>query len=177
MGLKLSDKAKSVIRTVAPTLGASLGGPLGGLAGNVIAAALGDASSKDVEDALLTQKPEALLALRQAERDFELKLEEMGIDRERIAMADRISARDIAKVNMKPQMVLSGVFTVGYFMIFWWLLAENVELNIRQSTMVNVLMGVLTAGVMKIMDFWFGSTAGSTLKSHLLAESKPAETN
>ena len=90
MKLKISDKAKGVISTVAPTLGMALGGPLGGLAGNLIASALG---SKDVEQVLLEQKPEALAALRQAEMDFELKLEELGVEKERISMADRVSAR------------------------------------------------------------------------------------
>jgi hypothetical protein len=168
---KLSDKAKNIISTIAPTLGA-LGGPLGAMAGNVISAALGDG---DINKVLIEQKPETLLALRKAEQEFELKLEELGVEKERIAMADRASAREMAKVNMVPQMVLSGVFVVGYFSIFWLLLYENIELNIRQATMVNVLMGVLTAGVIKIMDFWFGSTAGSQAKSVMLANSKPAD--
>jgi len=174
MGLKLSDKAKSVIRAVAPTLGASLGGPLGGMAGNVIAAALGGKNSKDVEDALLTQKPEAILALRQAERDFELKLEEMDIDRERIAMADRISARDLAKVNMKPQIVLSLVFLGGYFTILLSMMAGLFEVEGLAAAQFPTLMGVLTTGVPIILAFWFGSTAGSAVKSQMLADSKPS---
>jgi len=30
-------------------------------------------------------------------------------------MADRVSARDMAKVNMKPQLWISAVFLGGYF--------------------------------------------------------------
>jgi len=174
MKLKLSDKAKDVIKVVAPTLGTALAGPLGGMAGQILSGLVGGDSAK-LEDALLTQAPETMLALKKLEQEFVLKLEELGVERERISMADRSSAREMAKVNMKPQMALSGVFTIGYFLIFWWLLADNIELNIRQSTMVNVLMGVLTAGVVKILDFWFGSTAGSAMKSQLLADSVPAK--
>ncbi len=172
MKLKISDKVKNIIATVAPTLGAALGGPLGGLAGNVISAALG---SGDVETMLLEQNPETLLALRKAEQDFLTKLEELGVEKERIAMADRISARELAKVNMKPQIVLSALFVIGYFFIFWLLLFQELELNSNQTTLVNVLMGVLTAAVIKVMDFWFGSTAGSIAKSAMLANSKPTD--
>lgn len=62
MGLKISDKAKAVIATVAPTLGAALGGPLGGLAGNVLATAIGGKDAKDLERVLVEQQPETLLA-------------------------------------------------------------------------------------------------------------------
>lgn len=172
MKLKVSSKAKNVIATVAPTLGAALGGPLGALAGNVISAALG---GKDIETALVEQKPETLLALRKAEQDFVLKLEELGVERDRIEMADRASARDMAKINMKPQMVLSGVFIGGYFFVLSLLLLGEVELTQTQQTLINVLMGVLTAGIPTILSFWFGSSAGSTVKSHLLAESQPAD--
>ena len=116
MKINLSDKAKNVIKVVAPTLGAALGGPLGGLAGQILGGLVGGDAAK-LEDALLTQKPETLLALRQAEQSFTLKLEELGVERERISMADRASARDMAKVNMTPQMVISATFLGGYFLI------------------------------------------------------------
>ena len=173
MGFKLSDKAKNVIKAVAPTLGTALGGPLGGFAGNVIASALGAEDEKAIETALVKQNPDTLLALRKAEQDFEVKCKELDLVPERLAVEDRASARDMAKgTPMKPQMALSAVFTIGYFTIFWWLLFQDIDLNIRQATMVNVLMGVLTAGVVKILDFWLGSTAGSAQKTNLLAYSK-----
>ena len=174
MKLKLSDKALATIKAVAPGLATALGGPLAGAAAGALVSALGG-DEKAAETALIAQNPETLLALRKAEQEFAVRMRELDIEPERLAASDRASARDMAKVNMRPQMVLSGVFTAGYFLIFWWLLAENVELNIRQATMVNVLMGVLTAGVIKIMDFWFGSTAGSQAKSAMLANSKPSD--
>ena len=172
MKLKISDKAKNVISTVAPTLGAALGGPLGALAGNVVAAALG---GKDVEAALIEQKPDTLLALRKAEQEFQLKLEELGVERERIEMADRVSARDMGKVNLKPQMYLSGLFIGGYFGIIIALLMGAVETNGTEREYLIAMLGVLTAGIPQILAFWFGSTAGSAVKSSLLAASKPAD--
>ena len=172
MKLKISDKAKNVISTVAPTLGAALGGPLGALAGNVVAAALG---GKDVEQALIEQKPETLLALRRAEQDFQLKLEELGVERDRIEMADRASARELGKVNLKPQMILSALFIGGYFAIIIAVLLGALQTDGSEREYMVALLGVLTAGIPQILAFWFGSTAGSAVKSQLLAESKPAE--
>lgn len=168
--LKISDKAKGVIGAIAPTLGAALGGPLGALAGNVISAALG---GKDVEQALIEQKPETLLALRKAEQDFVVKLEELGVERERISMADRASARDLAKVNMKPQMLISATFLGGYFLILGLRMAGVFEA--QEDRVVDNLLTALTYGVPLILAFWFGSTAGSSTKSALLAASKPAD--
>lgn len=172
MKLKISDKAKNVISTVAPTLGAALGGPLGALAGNVLSAALG---GKDVEQALIEQKPETLLALRKAEQEFTLKLEELGVERERISMADRASARELGKVNLKPQMILSALFIGGYFAIIIAVLMGSLQTDGTEREYMVALLGVLTAGIPQILAFWFGSTAGSAVKSQLLADAAPVK--
>jgi len=172
--LNLSDKTKGIISTVAPTLGAALGGPLGALAGNVIAAAVGSKDSKAVEDALLTQKPETLLALRKAEQDFTIQLENLGVERDRIAMADRVSARDLAKVDMRPQMILSTVFIGGYFGLLALLMLGSVILEGVAKEQFPILLGVLTAGIPMVLQFWFGTSSGSQVKSFLLQQSRPA---
>ncbi len=172
MKLKISDKARKVISTVAPTLGVALGGPLGGLAGNVIAAALGEG---DVETALLEQKPETLLALRKAEQDFQLKLEELGVERDRISMADRVSAREMAKVNMKPQMALSSLFVGGYFVVFLAIATGTIAPDPEQQRTIDILLGMLATGIPMILAFWFGSTAGSASKTEMLFRSTPSD--
>jgi len=170
--LKISDKVKNIISTVAPTLGAALGGPLGGLAGNVISAALGGG---DVEKILLEQKPETLLALRAAEQEFELKLQELGVERERIAMADRASAREMAKVDMRAQIWLSVLFVGGYFTIFLAVASGMIEPAPSQQRTIDVLLGMLATSIPGVMAFWFGSTSGSAAKSAMLANSKPVD--
>jgi hypothetical protein len=172
--LKLSDKAKAVIRTVAPGLAAALGGPLAGAAAGALVGALGG-DEKGAEDALLAQKPETLLALRKAEQDFALQMEQLGVDREKIAASDRASARDMAKVDMRPQMVLSGVFLGGYFLLLLALITGSVVIDGVAAQQFPTLMGVLTTGVPIILAFWFGSSSGSQAKSVMLANSKPAD--
>lgn len=172
MKLKLSDKAKNVIKVVAPTLGAALGGPLGGMAGQILGGLVGG-NAKDLEDALLTQAPETMLALRKAEQEFQLKLTELGVEEERIAMADRASARDMAKTDMRAQMWLSGLFVGGYFTIFLAVASGTIEPAPGQQRTIDMLLGMLATGIPMVMSFWFGSTAGSAAKNQLLANSRP----
>lgn len=174
MALKISGKARSVISTVAPTLGMALGGPLGAMAGNLIANAIGG-SPERVEAALVTQQPETLVALRKAEIDFQAKLKELGIEEERLAVQDRSSARELAKVDMTPQLWMSGLFIGGYFLIILSLIFGVATLNDGDQMNLNLLLGVLTAGIPSILAFWFGSSAGSSQKNLLLAASKPAD--
>jgi len=111
--LKLSDKVKNVISTVAPTLGAALGGPLGAMAGNVISAALGDG---DVEKILVEQKPETLLALRKAEHEFLIQLENL------IFLAVASGTLEPAPGQQRTIDMLLGMLATGIPMVmaFWF---------------------------------------------------------
>lgn len=170
MGFKLSQKAKDVVKVVAPTLGAALGGPLGGLAGQILGGLVTGDKPGDLEDAILTQKPETLLALRQAENDFRLKLREMDIDEEKIFADDRASARELAKVDMGPHKMLSLVFIGGYFIIMAAFFVGKVDIDPSLKESFLILIGVITANVPSIMQFWFGTSSGSQRKTDLLVE-------
>src|SRR5579863_10273986 len=94
------DKIKSVLGTVAPSIASALGGPLAGMAvGSLSKALLGDASAGQnapdkIMDAVLTaNNPDVLLKLHQAENEFQLAMQEHGVDLEKLAQADRDSAR------------------------------------------------------------------------------------
>lgn len=179
MSLKISDKARRVIETVAPTLGAALGGPLGAAAGNMIAVAVGakradgSVDTGKVEQALAQQDPAVLLKLREAQNQFDLDMERLGVERERLVYTDRSDARSLAKTDMRPQIWISILFLGGYFMLLILLMTGDIQLEGVAKDQFGVLMGVLTAGVTVIMAFWFGSTSGSAVKSALLANSTP----
>jgi len=164
MGFKLSDKVKGVIAAIAPTLGTALGGPLGGLAGNILASQLGG-DEASAEKAILTQDPETLLKIKQAESDFKVKLRELDISEEDIHAKDRQSARDLAKVDMGPQKLLSLVFIGGYFIIVALLLVSDITINPGMKETFILLIGVVTGNVPAIMQFWFGSSTGSKEKT------------
>lgn len=168
MGLKLSDRAKAVIAAVAPTLGAALGGPLGGLAGQVLGGIVtGDTS---VEKAILEQKPETLLALKKAEQDFVVRLKELGIEEDKLVFNDRANARELAKVDMGPHKLLSLVFIGGYFLILAAFFVGKIEIDQSMREPFLILIGVITANVPSIMQFWFGTSSGSKEKTDLLAQ-------
>lgn len=170
MSFRLSPKAKDVIKVVAPTLGAALGGPLGGLAGQILGGLVSGDKPGALEEAILTQKPETLLALKQAENDFKLKLREMDIDEEKIFADDRASARELAKVDMGPHKLLSLVFIGGYFIIMAAFFVGKVDIDPTLKEPFLILIGVITANVPSIMQFWFGTSSGSQRKTDLLVE-------
>jgi hypothetical protein len=174
MGIRLSEKAKKVVSVVAPSLGAALGGPLGGLAGQILGGLVSGGKVADLEEAILTQKPETLLALKKLEQDYILKLEELGVEQSRVEAADRASARDMAKIDMRPQMIISATFLGGYFLILLLRMSGAFE-GVPDDKVVDNLLTALTYGVPLILAFWFGSTAGSARKSQLLAEANPAD--
>ena len=174
MKLKLSDKAKATIQAVAPGLATALGGPLAGAAAGALVSALGG-DEKAAEAALIAQSPETLLALRKAENDFDVRMKELDIEPEKLAVQDRASARDMAKVNMRPQILIAVAFVGGYFLTMGAILFGLVEVDGVGAQILPVLVGALTAGLQQILNFFFGSTVGSARKSELLQQSKPVD--
>lgn len=169
--MKLSDRARKIIGTIAPTLGKALGGPLGGLAGNVLAEALGGGDK--IEEALAKQNPEALAALRAAEQAFTARMRELDISEQELDGADRASARELAKVDMTPQVVLSAVFVLGYFALLLGWMSGYIGIPIEGHDLFIGLIAVLGAGVTQVLNFWFGSSHGSAQKNTYMKGAKP----
>lgn len=149
---------KDIVRSIAPKLGTALGGNMGGIATRFIADKLlgnPDATEEELELAISQASPEQLVRLKEIEQEYEIEVL-------RIAAEDRGSARKLAIATGKtPQLILSSVYTVGYFMIFIGLLAEIFAIPVEQEAIFNILLGSLTAAQLQIMNFWFGSSSGS----------------
>ncbi|MGB0849306.1 MAG: hypothetical protein ACPGSM_21400, partial [Thiolinea sp.] len=118
------------------------------------------AEEAELEAAFLSANPDQLLKLKEAEYQFERDMAEIGFK-------DRNSARELAKTNMFPQVVLSTVYTAAFVLVFVEMLHGEVQYSIQQTTLINTLMGVLTAGQVQILNFWFGSSHGSKRKTEL----------
>ena len=87
---------KDIVSTVAPAIATALGGPLAGLGVAAVGKALGlgdGAGEEDVAAAVLKASPEQLLSVKKAELEFTARMKELDVDLERIAVADRQSAR------------------------------------------------------------------------------------
>ena len=183
---------KSTLATVAPAIAAALGGPLAGVAVSMAGKALGlgdGATESDVEAAVLSGNPDVLVRLREVNTQFERDMKALDIDLERIHAGNQASAREMAKTNMLPQIVLSFVFIGGYFgamfalhgvlfltVLFCSVFAvlmgqiftgqEVVHSSMRD--IANFLLGTLTGILMQQMNFWFGSSSGSKEKTQKL---------
>jgi len=175
MAIKFSDKARQIIAMIAPTLGTALGGPLGGLAGAAIATAVGGGDPKAAENALLTQDPAALIALRKADDDFQIQLKTLGVEEEKLGYADVASARDMAKVDMRPQIWIAALFIGGYFGIILSLIQGWVKVDPDALDLVKTLLTMLTVAIPMILQFFFGSSSGAKTMTGMLYKSKPAD--
>ena len=161
------DKAKGVLQTVAPAIGTAVGGPLGGVAMAALSQALfgtDDATEEDLAAVIARANPDTLLKLRAADQEFRARMRELDIDLERIHHEDRASARRM-RVESKSWMpeVLATVFVSGFLGLIYMLTVATIP-DANQE-LVYVLVGALGGGVMTILQFYFGSSAGSSAKN------------
>ncbi len=163
---------RDLIATVAPTIATALGSPIAGVATKFIASKLlGDenATVDQVAKALKNATPETMLQLKTIEQEFLIEMERLGIKREELDAADRDSARQ-RQVDTKDNTpdILAAVYTFGYFYILVTFFSGELKIPQGQDTIAVMLITVLTAGQAQILNFYFGSSAGSKSKTGLI---------
>lgn len=166
------------LKELAPLIGTALGGPLGGAAAAFIADKLGieEKTVEAVSNVLNSGKMSAdqIAALKLAEIDFQKFLEQNKIDLERIDQADRASARSM---QMSTQSVIPGslavLITCGFFGILIGMMLG--KLNVSDQQALLILLGALASSWGAIVNFYYGSSHGSQIKSELLAKADPAK--
>jgi hypothetical protein len=161
----------SWIESIAPTVASCLGGPLAGLAIEGVSKALGIDADK-VQETINSGKMTAdqIAALQLAETNLKSKAQELGLDFEQLATADRKSARDM-QINTKswiPPLLSIGV-TVGFFGILWGLMYGQIQ----HAPQIDIMLGSLGTAWTGIIGFYFGSSASSQNKDQLLHQSTP----
>lgn len=165
------------LKSIVPLLGTALGGPLGGAAASFIADKLSvsDKTVAAVSDVLNSGKmtAEQVSALKLAEIDFKKFLEANKIDLERIAAADRDSARSMQS-NTRSYMpaALTTMITCGFFGTLGAMLYDSTVVN---SPPLLIMLGSLGTAWTGACAFWFGTTNGSMQKSEMLAQSTPVK--
>jgi len=178
------NELTSLLAKAAPWLAAAAGGPAGiaGMAIKTLAETLGatDGTVASVTSALVGATPEQMLALRQADSDFRLRMQELGFKSEadmlRIAADDRADARKNA--------VASGmnwhIFWLSIMLLIVCLGSEVAVLFVGYppglpDLVVGRVLGLLDAVAMMVLAYWYGTTAGSSKKTELLAQSRPPD--
>ncbi|TVP15381.1 hypothetical protein [Shewanella sp. KCT] len=168
------------IGAIAPLAGKIIGGPYAALAISAVQLALGsdetepEALAKQIKNAT----PEQLIALRGIDSNLKTKLKELDIKEQDLEYQDRANARELIKLSAWPQIALSGLFVIGYFVVTGLLAYYAVSFNDGQEVnpllfgMLGTVVGVLTAAIPQILNFWFGSSKGSQDKNQMFNQVK-----
>lgn len=167
---------KQIVATIAPTIATAFGGPMTGVATRFLAGAiLGDkgATESDLETAILSATPEILAKIKAIDSQFKSEMKKLDVDLERISVDDRKSARDLAKVNMWPQILLSMLFVLGYFGLLVMLFSGSITIDNSIRDVSNILLGVLSAGIPMILRFWFGGSQHDEAQMNRIHNSVP----
>jgi membrane-bound ClpP family serine protease len=164
------SKIGGLLAQVAPTVATALGGPLAGLAVKTLSEAMfghSDANESEVSAALMSATPEQLQKLKETDASFKLKMKELDIDLVRISAADTDSARNMQMTtNDWIPRAMAIMVTFGFFGILTWLLTKGVPPT-GSETLIYML-GALGTAWTGIVQFYFGSSAGSKAKTDAL---------
>lgn len=169
----------SFLATVAPSIAAAIGGPLASSAVTAIEGVFGITpvgTTTDRQSALVAAisgaTPEQLLVMKQADQEYALKMQELGFnDVEALAAlsaSDRDSARkrEIEVKDNTPK-ILAYAMTIGFFATLAFMLFANVPTGSRD--LLNIMLGMLGTSFVSVIAYYFGSSAGSSEKTKLLA--------
>lgn len=164
----------NLVRTVAPSIASAVGGPLAGMATRAISEALlgkPDGTEHELAEAAAKATPEQLLALKNAEQEFAVRMRELDIDLERIAGADRNSAREreVKTGDWMPR-VLAFIVVGGFMFTVFLVLMGYVDgmKDPLMATTVGTLIGFVSAKCEQVVAYYFGSSAGSKAKDELI---------
>lgn len=160
---------KDLVKTVAPLLGTALGGPMGGMATKWLAGALlgdEDAGENALEQVILNASPDIMLKIKEMESNFKIKMKELGITEEQLHAKDRDSARKMAiQTTLLPQIIISIIFIIAFSSILYTVFNKVLVMDETQKNIMIYLLGILSAGMIQVMNFWFGSSSGSKEKT------------
>ena len=71
--------------------------------------------------------------------------------------------------GMMPQLLLSFLFVVGYFIILSLIATGSLTISAALKDVFILMLGLLVREIPTIMQFWFGSSVGSKKKSDELS--------
>jgi hypothetical protein len=163
------------LKSIAPTIATAMGGPLAGMAVEAISKAIG-VDPSEVQNTINSGKMTAdqIASLQTAEIALKARAQEMGLDFEKLAVADRSSARQMQMTtgSFVPPL-LSVMIVIAWSTIQWFLLTHVIESSMRE--LVARVLGTLDGALMLVLSFYFGSSSGSQSKDAMLHQSTPSK--
>ena len=161
----------SLVRTVAPGIATALGGPYAGMAVRTLSDTLlgkPDGSRKDIEMALLGATPETMLKIKEADNNFVLDMERLGVDLVKLEADDRKDARASNRGAKDKTPAALGVLC---FMGFFGILAALMFIEIPTASRgaLTVMLGSLGTIVVQVANYYWGSSKSSAQKNDTIA--------
>ena len=161
------------LKSLAPTLATALGGPLAGMAVEAVSKAIG-VDPSDVQNTLNsgTMTADQIASLQTAELALKARAQEMGLDFEKLAVADRASARQMQMTTgsfIPP--ALSVMIVLAWAAVQFFLLTHVIEPTMRE--LIARVLGTLDGALMLVLSFYFGSSSGSQAKDSMIHNSTP----
>ena len=147
---------KSLVGAIAPSLGAALGGPVGGAAMQVVSQALGcKPDERSVEQAMSQASAEDLAKIREAELEFEAKMQQMEVDVFALETADKQDARKYFNKDWTARFI--GILMVIFFCSYIGMITIMPP---EQNSMelINLVLGYLGGLVSAVVSFYFGAS-------------------
>tara|TARA_R110000868_G_scaffold42836_2_gene144499 strand:+ start:1202 stop:1723 length:522 start_codon:yes stop_codon:yes gene_type:complete len=156
---------------LAPSIATALGGPLAGVAVKTLSNALfghEDGTEEQISEAMASATPDQLAAIKKIDADFKVQMKSLDIDLERIAAGDRDSARKMqSETKDWVPKVLAVVITLGFFGILIWMLLKGMPQTGTEALLM--MLGALGTAWTGVVNFYYGSSAGSKAKNDILA--------
>ena len=168
--MEWADVGRAVAKT-APVLGSVLGGPVGaiaGAAGSLIASALGCEPDPEAVQRTIAQSPDLLLKLKDLEIQQQAQILQWQNQQIQAELSDRMSARDreveLAKSGHGASWatsIVSVIVTVGFFAMLWLVLSGG-KSELGDAGLM--LLGTLASAFGAVVNYYLGSSLGSTSK-------------
>jgi len=116
---------------------------------------------------------EQIASIQTAEIALKARAQEMGLDFEKLAVADRSSARQmqISTGSFVPP-TLSIMIVVAWSAVQYFLLTHVIDPSMRE--LIARVLGTLDGALMLVLSFYFGSSSGSQAKDTMLHNSTPS---
>ena len=163
------------LKSIAPTIATAMGGPLAGMALEAVSKAIG-VDPSEVQNTINSGKmtAEQIASIQTAEIALKARAQEMGLDFEKLAVADRSSARQMQiSTNSFVPPTLSIMIVVAWSAVQYFLLTHIIDSSMRE--LIARVLGTLDGALMLVLSFYFGSSSGSQAKDTMIHNSTPTK--
>lgn len=153
-----------IIKPVAPTLASALNGPFAGVAAEFIKKNIIDKNKGGNTDfETLFKDSDNLLKLNDIDKKFKLEMERLNADIFLLETKKDKGQQVKTQRRASPQLIISVLFLSIYFLMlaamFFVEVSDTINMQKGENSLMDelqILFGVLTAGISQILSFWFG---------------------